>query len=147
MLVLYEDFRLKRPPTHCLNIAFRLKFVYFVRKQACKPRNVPRAKMKTKGNTQCRAAERIWGPQVRMQHGPPCKKNSERYAKGVRARQRRTHLGGLGACSSRKILKIKVARIAMVVISASRYNYHNFEQASHRAQELWYNNHNKIITI
>ena len=52
----------------------------------------------------------------------PCRMSSERYAKGVPVQQRRTHLRGPGGCSPGKIFKNKVARIALVTISASRYN-------------------------
>ena len=54
------------------------------------------------------------GPRVRMQHGPLVK----RVLKGTPE----AHLPRGVACSPGKIFKSKVARIALVTISASRYN-------------------------
>ena len=80
-----------------------------------------------------RAAERICGPKVKTKHGPLAK----RVVKGtLKAHQLR---GSKGACSPRKIVKIKIIRIALVTICAFKYNYHIIELDSHYVQESRYN--------
>lgn len=71
-----------------------------------------------------RAAER-----TKMKHGHFAKQ----LLKGTP--KRRTHLGGSGGMLPREIFQMKVARIALVPICASKYNYHIIEPASHYAQE------------
>ena len=70
--------------------------------------------------------EDLWA-QDQNEGGPPCETSCERYAEGVHVYQRCTDLGGPGACSPRKIFKIKDDRIAVVAICASKYNFYVIE--------------------
>ena len=71
-----------------------------------------------------RAAERICGPRVRMQNGPLVKlvPKETHPPRGVR-----------GHAPPGKIFKSKVARIALVTISTSRYNRKIIQHATRHA--------------
>ena len=77
-------------------------------------------------------------PQVKTKHGPLPK----RIVKGTREvhSSRRVWESSPG-----QIFNIKLVRIALVAICASKYNYHVIELASCYAQESRYNNKLSLI--